>query len=76
MARGTYEYKSEFARKYFKQGEARGRAEGILSVLGARGISVSAEQRSRILASGDNEKLQGWMDRAFTIQETEELFDS
>lgn len=76
MARGTYEYKSEFARKHFREGEARGRAESILLILDARGIPVSAEQRARIMANRDSEKLRGWMERSVTIQGAEELFDS
>lgn len=82
MASGTYEYQSDFARKYFKagqaegeaRGEARGRAEGVLAVLGVRGLSVSAEQRARILESNDPESLERWLRRAATVETVDDLF--
>jgi hypothetical protein len=60
------------------QGEAKGRAEGearsIVRVLERRGLSVSREQRKRILACADIATLERWLDVAVTASRTEELF--
>ena len=38
----TYQYQSDFARKYFAEGEAQGEVRALLLVLAARGIDVPA----------------------------------
>ncbi|MCW2876561.1 MAG: hypothetical protein JWQ95_661 [Sphaerisporangium sp.] len=58
MATGTYEYQSDFAKKYVAEGKAEGKVEGraegkaeaIFIILSGRGIPISVETRSRILA--------------------------
>ncbi len=72
----NYEWKSDFARKYVAEGEAKGKAEGeargrlegealaILRVLEARGIAVDEALRQRILACGDQAVLDQWIKRA------------
>ena len=55
-----YEYQSDFARKYV----AEGRAEGLLTVLRARGIPVPDAVRERILAERDLKRLERWLERA------------
>jgi hypothetical protein len=78
MAQSEYQYQSEFARTYFAQGEARGEARGeakaILTVLGARGLRVTAAQRERVLTCTDLEQLEGWVLRAVAVKTTAELF--
>jgi hypothetical protein len=76
MANGTYEYQSEFARRYYGQGKAegiargkaeglaRGKAEAVLAVLAARGIVPGDELRERILACSDLATLDTWLARA------------
>jgi len=78
MASGTYEYQSDFAKRYVAQGEAKGeakgRAEALLAVLGARGIEVSEERRIRILACTQLPMLDGWLVRAATARSAAEVF--
>ncbi len=48
MITQAHEYQSDFARRYFFQGEAKGRAKAVLGVLDARGVDVPADARIRI----------------------------
>jgi predicted transposase YdaD len=82
MANGTYQYQSDFAKRYVAQGEAHGRAEGraegeakgkaegraqaILAVLEARGIEVPELVRHRVLGCTDVSILDVWIARAVT----------
>ncbi|HEY3819941.1 MAG TPA: hypothetical protein VGL81_22405 [Polyangiaceae bacterium] len=78
MASGTYEYQSDFARRYVAQGKAEGKAEGraegeasravraIFTVLAARGLAVPDEIRARITGSTDLDQLDAWLARAVT----------
>jgi len=69
-------------RRFFSEGEEKGKAEGrlegearaLLRVLEHRGLSVSAEQRERVLACSDLTTLEAWLDRAVTAASTEEVF--
>jgi hypothetical protein len=90
MQRGTYEYQSEFARKYVAQGREEGRQEGreegrqegrhegeraaLFEVLDARGLEVDAGTRQQILACTDLSQLKVWLRRAVTAESTQELF--
>lgn len=59
------------------RGEARGKAEALLSVLEARGISVGSAQREEILRCADLDRLSGWLARAAVASSVEEaLADS
>jgi hypothetical protein len=71
MSTGTYEFKSDFARKYIGQGEVK----AILAFLDARGLPVSDDVRSRITNCTDLERLEVWVRRAATVNSVEELFD-
>ena len=66
----TYQYQSDFARKYVAEGEATGRAEGeataLLTVLAARGIHVPGDARTRITECTDLDQLTTWVCRAAT----------
>ncbi|MGH3612156.1 MAG: hypothetical protein ACRDRK_05995 [Pseudonocardia sp.] len=80
VATGTYEYQSDFARRYFSrgkaEGEAKGKAEGeakaVLAVLDARGIDVPA--RARIAECSDIDQLDTWERRAVTVDSVHDLF--
>ena len=78
MTTGTYEYQSDFVRKYINQGRAEGRAEGeakaVLAFLAARGIEVPEEPRERIISCTDLDQLEMWIRRAATITAIDELF--
>lgn len=78
MAIGTYEYQSDFARRYYGQGRAEGEADGeakaLLRVLAARRIAVSDDARDRIMGCTDIDQLERWLDRAVSVSSVEELF--
>jgi hypothetical protein len=79
MQSGTYEYQSQFARKYIAQGREEGRQEGeltaLLEVLDARGIKVVGAARRRILACTDMAQLKRWLRKAVRVQSAQELFE-
>lgn len=68
------EYKSDFARGYFREGEATGEAKLILTVLAARGIPVSEQVRARVAECDDLQQLEDWGRRAATADSIEEVF--
>ena len=82
MDPSKYEYKSDFAKKYIAQGRAegvaQGRAEGertaLYAVLGARGLTITAELRARIDACEDADTLRSWVTRAATASSLDEIF--
>jgi hypothetical protein len=73
MASGSYEYKSDFARRYVAQGRTEGRAEAVIEVLTARGIAVPEDIRARILACSDLALLDSWLVRAATANALSEV---
>jgi hypothetical protein len=83
MRSGTYEYQSEFARRYFAQGREEGRQEGrqegemsaLLEVLEARGLQVDEQARQRIAACTETEQLKRWLRKAVSVQSVQELFE-
>ncbi|WP_433201144.1 hypothetical protein ACQP00_30030 [Dactylosporangium sp. CS-047395] len=86
MTATSHRYHSEFARRYFDQGEAQGEARGkaqgeatsLLAILEARGIEIPDEMRSRIAECTDPVQLGTWIRRAATadkIQDLDELAD-
>jgi hypothetical protein len=83
MELGTYQYQSEFARKYVAQWREEGREEGLhegertalLKVLEARGLVVKQRARQRILACTNSAQLDLWLRRAVSVRSTEELFE-
>ncbi|MGH3768685.1 MAG: hypothetical protein ACRDS0_16005 [Pseudonocardiaceae bacterium] len=78
MTAQAHEYQSDFARRYFFQGEAQGEAKGragaVLGVLDARGVDVPAEARTRITECGDLDQLDSWVRRAATADSIQDLF--
>ena len=79
MRTRTYEYQSDFARKYFGQGQQAGRAKGeseaLLTVLAAREIDVPEDAKARITACTDLEQLETWIRRAVTASTIEDVLD-
>jgi hypothetical protein len=79
----SYEYQSDFAKKYYgeglDQGLARGRMQGeahaLLTVLRARGIAVPEAARQRILAETDQARLERWLERAGTSATVADVLD-
>ena len=70
MRSRTYEYRSEFARGYYSQGEA----DALLEVLDVRGIDVPADVRERITGCTDIGQLRVWLRRAATAHSLDEVF--
>lgn len=83
MTIGTYEYQSDFARRYFSEGEAKGEAKGkakgeakaLLAVLAARGIDVPATAHARITECTDPTLLETWVVRAATAGSIDDVLD-
>jgi hypothetical protein len=65
--RGSYE-------KGRAEGIAMSKAADVLDVLETRGLTVSADQRDRILACSDLEVLKTWLRRAVVVASADELF--
>lgn len=79
MSTGTYEYQSDFVRRYIHQGraegEAKGEAKAVLAVLAARGIDVPDDARARIAECNVLDQLDTWVRRAATAEAVQDLFD-
>jgi hypothetical protein len=60
------QYHSELLREVDAQGEARGEARAVLTVLDARGVAVPEAIREQILACTDVTQLDTWLRRATT----------
>jgi hypothetical protein len=77
MAIPGYQFQSPIARKWVAkgeaQGEAKGRAEALLAVLQARGLRVTAADRTRIRKTTDLARLDEWIRRAVTAASVREL---
>jgi hypothetical protein len=78
LSTGTYEYQTEFVRRYVFQGRAEGRVEGearaVLGFLEARKIVVPDDARERIMACSDLAQLDDWVRRAATADCIDDLF--
>ena len=56
------------------EGQALGEAQAVITVLEARGLAPTEQQRQRILACTDLEQLNTWVRKAVTLIDVEELF--
>jgi hypothetical protein len=50
------------------------KAEDVLTVLEERGLTVSGEERERIISSADARQLDTWLRRAVTVAKASDLF--
>jgi hypothetical protein len=77
MTTTPFRYQSDFARRYFSEGEAKGKAEGktedVLAILDARNIPVPDDVRAEITACTDMDQLAAWIRRAATADEIEDV---
>lgn len=71
MTARTYEYQSDFARKYFSEGES----QALLAVLAAREIDVPEDAKARITGCTDFHQLDTWIRRAATASSIEDVLD-
>ena len=79
MTTTAHPYQSDFARRYFDQGEAageaRGEAKAVLAFLDARGIEVPDKVREQIATCTDIDQLDTWVRRAATARTVQDLFE-
>lgn len=72
MSTSEHPYLSDFARKYYDDGEAKGEARGevrgkrdaLLTILAARGLTVSSDARARIETCAETATLDRWIAKA------------
>ena len=64
---------SEWAKAHYRQGKAEGKAESVLAVLYARGLTFSLEEQHALLSNTDLERLDRWIARALTVRSVAEL---
>ncbi|MCC7380848.1 MAG: hypothetical protein IT384_03410 [Deltaproteobacteria bacterium] len=76
MAQAGYKYQSEFARRYFDQGKAEGKAEALLSILVARGLEPSGDQRAQIEGCTDVVVLERWLTAALGAESVERVLSA
>jgi hypothetical protein len=80
MTTTSHRYQSDFARRYFSEGEAsgeaRGEAKALLTILDARGIEIPDEIRADITNCTDLDQLGAWIRRAATATKIQDLNDS
>lgn len=78
MTTTAHRYQSDFARRYYDQGqaegEAKGKADSVLQVLEGRGIEVPDAARARISDCTDIAQLDSWLSRALVAVTVDELF--
>jgi hypothetical protein len=79
MATSENKYLSDYARKIYSESEAKGKAEGVrsvlLTVLSARALVPDAAERARIDSCSDVAILDLWLRRAATAEKVEAVFD-
>lgn len=78
MTAGTQEYRSDFARRYYRPGKAKGEINGtrrmLLAVLAARGIELPEQAVTSVEECGDVARLEAWVRRAATAERLEDIF--
>jgi hypothetical protein len=70
MTTTPYRYQSDFARRYFGQGQA----EAVLTIVDVRGVELTDEMRERISDCTDADQLELWIKRAVTAVTADDLF--
>jgi hypothetical protein len=78
MSSAAWPVHSPFAREHFSRGRAAGLSEGkaraVLTVLRARGVSITDDALTAITSCADQEQLDEWAHRAATALTVGELF--
>jgi hypothetical protein len=73
MTTTGFRFQSDFARRNFAAGEAKGEAHAVLAVLEARGVEVSESVRADIASCTDLDQLGTWIHLAATADKIEDL---
>jgi flagellar biosynthesis/type III secretory pathway protein FliH len=74
MAEGKAEGMAEGKAEGMAEGEAKGKMDSLLTVLKARGLALSEEQRLRIESCHDLSTLDRWLLAALKANSVEEVF--
>ncbi len=78
MNPATYQYQSDFARKYIALGKAEGKAEGeakaLLKLLHVKGFTVPPELATRIETCKNLDQLDVWIERVLTATTLDDVF--
>lgn len=78
MNPATYQYQSEFARKYIALGKTEGKAEGkaevLLKLLGLRGFTLPPELRARVESCQELATLDLWVERVLSATSLDDVF--
>jgi putative YhgA-like transposase len=74
VAQGIAKGKAEGLAEGLAEGEAKGKAQSVLAFLEARGLSVTAAQRAKVLGCTDLAQLDGWVRQAAVVKATADLF--
>lgn len=79
MESGTREYKSDFARRFYRQGEAVGEVNAtrrmIFAVLVARDVELTGRFVATVDGCADLQSLEALVRQAATAESVDELFD-
>jgi hypothetical protein len=70
MSTSPRRYQSDFARRYYGQGQA----DAVVTALETRGIEVPADVLERITSCTDLDQLTSWVRRAVTVRTAQDLF--
>jgi hypothetical protein len=70
----TGEYQKTLADRIHDEGKAEGKAGAAISLLDARGIALSPEQREQIASCTDLAQADAWFNRALTAGSADEVF--
>ena len=73
MQPGLEKFFSEAQRRNFERGRAEGEAAALLKIVTRRGLTLTAEQRRRIMGCTDVAMLERWLDRALSVSSVAEL---
>ena len=74
MNPATYQFQSDFARKYIAMGNAEGKAQMLLKLLRIKGFTVSPELAARVESCQDLEQLDLWAERVLAATTLEDIF--
>lgn len=57
------------------EGKIEGKIETLLRILEVRGVTLSGEERERVVATRDAAQVDAWLDRAVVCRDAAELFE-
>jgi hypothetical protein len=70
-----YEFQGPSFMKGKVQGLAMGEADAVITVLQTRGLTLTEQQKERILSCHNLDIVKGWVRKAVTVPSVDELFE-